>query len=217
MTDRAAPADDRPGVAFLLAAAAVVAALIGLQAARLSGQSGSERQRVTVDEVLNSFGITERIRFVYGVQVPLAVDIRQAEFLADALLDAASESTGADRAALLAESAAQAALANSLAAVDGTELARDEYRTTGGGFNVGQRLADEMSDLSIRDPAIAERRAGDLDRQALVVASALIPAAVALGCGSLAQVARRRRPLATAGWIALGIAGLVALAATVVM
>ena len=206
--------EERPTVALLLAVAAIVASLAGLQTTRLSGQASTERQRATVDEVANSFGVAEAIRFVFDAQVPVAVATREAELLAASLRAEAAGLSGADRSALEAEADAQEELAGLLATTGEAQLAADEYRIGDDGFDVGGRLGDELEDVSIRDPEIANRRARERDREALAEASALVPAAIALGCGSLAQVARRRRrALVTAGWVAVGVAVVVAVGA----
>jgi len=200
----------RLGTPSLLAAAAVLAALIGWRASLLGGQASSAWQQALRTEIKRGAAVVEDVRFVYQGEAPSALAVARATIRAEEYRAAGDALSGTDREALVVEAETQ----DSVGAVAGGdfELVTDpKYRTEDGGYDLELRLADvraEHPDLVALDPDAGQAAGDALARKATLELSATIPVAAAFLLGALSQgFSRRRRPFLVAGF-ALLAAGL---------
>jgi hypothetical protein len=185
------------GVAILLTAAAMVAAVIGFRAAVLSSQASDAWQSALRTEVKRSAVAIEDVRFLYQAELPVAMRIVQARILQVEFEAAAKRETGAVKQALLTEAAVQGQIIDSIS--PSSDLAvKSEYALTSGGLDLGRRLAD----LRAKSPATLALDpdgmvvSGDrLAAKAGLLTMALLPTSLAAFIGVLAQPFLRRRTL----------------------
>ncbi len=204
-----------PGLALLLAAAAVVAALLGARASLLSGEASSAWQEAVRQEVKSAAAVVEDLRFVYESEADQAYRVIQARVRAEEFRIASDRASEPIRSLLVAEAVAQEQVAEAL--TTGSEIAADErYARPDGGFDLGLRLADVRNrypDLVAIRPDEPQGEGDRLSRQAVLMTAATIPVAATFLLGALAQVIpRRRQPLLVAALLFLlagGAAGLV--------
>lgn len=197
-----------PGVAILLAASAVIAAIIAGRSAFLADGSSESWQQAVREEVKRSAAYIEDIRFVYVDEAPAAFRVTEARIRAEELRKAADKVSGQDRALLLVEAGTQANIAQGLA--PGSEIATNpKYQTKDGGFDVGRRLADnraENPELVALDPSKAQAAGDRASRKGVRLVACAILVAVAFLMGSLAQgFARLRRGFLSAGAVFAGL------------
>jgi hypothetical protein len=199
-------------VAVTLAAAAVLAALLGARAAVLFDHGGGELQSAVRTEVKVGAGVVEDVRFLYEVEAPIVYRYAKAAATARALRQAAASQKGAVREQLLVEAQAQDQLAKVFRS--NSEIAKTpKYALPGGAYDLGKRLADLRNrdpKLVALDPAEPERSGAKASWHAtLDVATTLAPA-IAFLLGALAQTfARRRRHFVALAWLLI-LAGLAA-------
>jgi hypothetical protein len=207
------------GIALLLGAAAILAAVIGARASALASDAGDAWQSALRSEVKRAAAVTEDVRYLYQVELQPALGAVEARLLRDELTSAAAGLSGAVQTALQVEADVQAALLGALE--PSSELATTPgYALPAGGLDLGRRLADlraKYPDLLALDPdaamAAGDATAAKSDRMML----ALLPLSVAALLGALAQpFARRRRLLLAAGVVALGIGAVAAAAVELV-
>jgi hypothetical protein len=208
------PAGTGPGVAILLAVAAVATAVIGGRAAFMSADASSNWQASVRNQVKQAAGYVEDIRYLYTVEVPQAVQVAAADAQARELTAAARASSGLNQSLLTVEQSIAANLADTLS--PGFNLTADpKYQLPGGGYDIGRRLADvrnEHPDLIALDPGrIAAVGDAFALRAIRLVASAVLVAGAFL-FGALAQGFRRRRALFLGAGTTLLVAGVVAAA-----
>lgn len=188
-------------VAAVLAAAALVAAVLGGRAALL-GDRGSDTYATAIRQHAKRAAATvEDIRYVYDDQATFTLRAVVAELRAEALRAQAREASGATRARLLDEARAQDQVAE--IAAGASEAAVPEYRLDGGGYDLAASLAAQRArfpDLLAIDPDEPEREASDLTSHAAFAVAATIPVSLAFMFGALSQAfPRRRRILLVAG------------------
>ena len=183
----------------------------------LSAAAGDAWQKTLRVELKRTAALLIDVRYVYGAEGDVALMIREDEFLADGLHDAASEAAPDIAAALLEQAQIHDDAAGFLA--PNAVLAADAYRLPDGGIDVARRLAElrgQTPDMVALDPD-AHARAGD---QAQKQATGTIMAAVPLGAvfllGALAvPLPGRRRVLVILGWAVVAASVVMAVAAEV--
>lgn len=202
-------------VSILLASAAVVAAALGGRAAMLSDR-GSDTYSASIRQHAKQAAATvEDVRYVYDDEAVFALRVAQAELRAEELRRQARRLPPAEREAVIVEAVAQEQVAEISASV--SELATDEYRLEGGGFDLPARLADQRNrypDLVALDPDRPEDEGARLALHASLDVASTIPVAVAFLFGSLSHAfPRRRRGLVYAGFafLVVGLAAGIAL------
>jgi hypothetical protein len=206
------------GVAILLGAAAIVAAIVGALASGMSSDASDAWQSALRTEVKRSAGAVTDIRYLYQSELPPVITILGARAQRDALRDAAAQATGYTAQALTIASGAQANLATAIE--PSYELSTNAaYALPGGGVNLAQRLADlrrENPDLVALDPDKVERQGDALAARTHALTLALLPLGLTALLGTLAQAfARRRRILLAAGSVTLVAGAIAAVAAEV--
>jgi hypothetical protein len=199
------------GVALLLAAAAIVAAVVGARASLMTANASVAWQQAVVEEVKRAAGYVEDIRHVYGDEAQAALLYTEARFRSEELASADLPSAPAPQALVTVERDAWQEVLKALA--PSTELGADPAYATREGFDVGQRLADaraQSPELVSLDPDATAAAGDDAGEKALRLVSTTPLAATAFLFGSLAQgFARRRRAfLCTA--VAFLLAGIAA-------
>lgn len=193
-------------VTVLLAAAALVAAVIGVRASFASSSASGAWQQAVREEVKRAAALVEDVRFVYGAEGTTAFQVIEARVRAEELREAAETLTGRDRQIVLVEAEAWQLLAENMGT--GTDLVDDpKYLTDDGRYDLGLRLVDVRNlypDLVAVDPADPQAQGDEADRQARLGVAATIPVAGAFLFGALAQgFPGRRRWLLGAGVILL--------------
>jgi hypothetical protein len=206
---RRGPEHGSPAVAFLLAAAAIAAAIVGFRVAGLAGEASGHWQSAVRLEVKRSTGAQETVRYLYDTEIPLAITILRARLVLDELEATPASQGGSDPAVIIAESVETEVLK---ALEPSSDLTKVAYALAGGGVDLGKRLAD----LRAQTPATvtvdpeSEQSPGDASAtRADRMAVALIPFGITGFFGVAAHAFdRRRRPLLTLGGAAL-VAGIV--------
>jgi len=206
------------GVAILLGAAAIVAAITGALATGLSSDASDAWQSALRTEVKRSAAALEDVRYLYQVELPPVITVLGARAQRDTLKAAAAASSGYTAQALTIASGAQANLASAIE--PSYTLSTDPaYALPGGGVNLARRLADlraQNPDLVALDPDAIERSGDALATKARLMSLALVPLGLTALLGTLAQAFLRRRGLLlAAGSITLGIGAVAALAVEV--
>lgn len=186
-----------PGVAILLAVAAVATAIIGGRAAFLSADASSNWQASIREQVKQAAAYVEDIRYLYTVETPQAVQTAEAQARAQELAKAAQSSTGLNQSLLTVEQSIDQSLVKTLAPT--FPLTADpKYATPDGGYDIGRRLADirnENPDLVALDPARTARVGDHFALRSIRLVASTVLVAGAFLFGSLAQGFRRRRSL----------------------
>jgi hypothetical protein len=185
------------GVALLLAAAAVAAAIVGTRVSLIAGEASGSWQSAVRLEVKRSTGLQENVRYLYGVEVPLALTILETR-TALARLESLTPAQGGNSSAVTIE---KSVLTEILKVLDkGSDLTGADYALSDGGVDLGKRLAELRSEtpaiLAI-DPDATQARGDNLARKAGIMSIALIPFGLCALLGAMAQAfaARRRRLL----------------------
>jgi hypothetical protein len=196
---------------LLLAAAAMVAAVLGGRASLVSSMASGAWQQAVRQEVQRSAALVEDVRFVYSGEAVTAFLVVEGRVRAEELMEQAESLTGRDREMLLIEAEAWQLLADNVGA--GTDLVDDpKYQSEDGGYDLGLRLVDVRNrypDLVAVNPDDPQQQGDDAAKRARLGVAATIPVAGAFLFGALAQgFPRRRRPLVAVGvlLLAAGIA-----------
>jgi len=183
------------GVAILLTAAAIVAALIGFAAAMISSSATETWQSALRTEVKRSAGALEDVRFLYQSELPVAIRIAEARIVQQQMVPAAQGQSGAVHEGLLLEANVQGQIVAALA--PSSDLAtKPVYALGSGGYDLGKTLADlraQNPDLLKLDPDGLQATGDKLAHRADVMALALLPTSAAAFLGVLAQPFKRRR------------------------
>jgi hypothetical protein len=212
----AGPRDDgesHRGVALLLGAVAIVAALVGARATALSSDAGDAWQSALRTEVKRSAGALHDISYLYQVEVPPVFTIIGGR-MQEAELRSAAANTGGEAARVLTmEADVQAGLVK---AIEGSyKLAtNDAYALPSGGVDIGLRLADlrnQAPDMVALDPDVIQATGDALGTKGSSMTIALMPLGFAALFGALAEpFRRRRRALLVLGTAASGLGLIIA-------
>jgi hypothetical protein len=201
-------------VAVVLAIAAVIAAIIGWQAATISSSAGDAWQSSLRTEVQRAASAQEDVRFMYGNELPVAVRLLEAQALEAAYRSAANDATGGTKAALLVEADTQAQVAATL--IKSFDLtSTGNYVLPEGGLDLAKRLADlraKTPDMLALDPDALQATGDALANKANLMTLALLPTSLGALFGVLAQPLRKyRRDLLALGWTGVVIGATFAL------
>ena len=215
--DRSEGDGSQRGVAVLLGAAAIAAALVGaLAAGHASDASDAWNSAVRLD-LKRATAAVEDIRYIYQAEFPQAVTIMSPRSMAAAYTAAASaDPVNAPALALAAngQTNAASAMEQSIALTSDAK-----YALPNGGVDLARRLADvrnEKPDLVAIDPAIAQAQGDELAAKSRWLLLALVPLGVCGLIGTLAQAFRRSRtPLLALGAALLSVGVIAAVAAEV--
>jgi hypothetical protein len=182
-------------LALLLAAAAVVAAIVGTRANMLSGSASSAWQEALRSEIKRSAATTEDIRFVYASEARIAFQLITAQVREQELRAEAERRSGAERESLLFEAEVQAAVVDGLR--QAVPMAADDtYLLPDGGYDLVRRLADtraEHPELVALDPEAPQVRGDRSAARSVLMAATSIPIGVTFLLGALAQPFKSRR------------------------
>ncbi len=193
-------------VAVLVAIAAIVAAILGANAAILASDSSDSWQSAVRQEVKRDAALVEDVRFVFGDEGRNAFRVAQARVRADAYRTAAATATDPVKTALTTEAAALDQVAGAL---EGSAdlVSNPAYGLPDGGFDMAKRLTDirnEHPDLIATNPDAAQAAGDASATKSTRMLAAAIVVAFALFFGAVAEVfSRQRRWLLTLGVIAL--------------
>jgi hypothetical protein len=195
------------GVAILLAATAIAAAVVAALSSGLASQAGDAWQSALRTEAKRSAAAIIDIQTVYQAEVPQAVAVLSARLQETRLRESAAAAVGQAATALTVEADAQASVAG---AISGSIplVADPAYAFAGNAVNLSQRLADVRAgnpDLVALDPDAIQAEGDALAAQASALTLALWPFAFAALFGAIAEPFRRRRRLL----LGLGTASLV--------
>lgn len=210
----AAAAESGPGVAILLALAAVATAVIGGRAAFMASDASTNWQSSIRSQVKQAAAYVEDIRYLYTVETPTAVQVAGAQAEAREVGQAAKSATGLPQSLLAVEQAVDQNLAAALAPT--FPLTADpKYATPDGGYDIGRRLADirnENPGLVALNPGHIASVGNRFALRSIRLVAATVLIAGAFLFGSLAQGFRRRRGLFLAAGSLLLVAGVAAAA-----
>jgi hypothetical protein len=194
----------RPGVALLLAAAAVIAALLGARASfAASGASGAWQRsvRLEIRRAALTSGLGEQLYIGVG---PHAVQAAQGRILASRLTAAAAAATGLSRSALRVEAGAVRSAASVIA---GTLPDKGTRFRSGSGYYLSGFLLEDQRENARNigvSPGASERRGDRSAARGVADVAATVPVSLAFLFGALAQgFERRRRLFLIVGWVAL--------------
>jgi hypothetical protein len=213
--------EEPAGTGILLAVAAALAAAIGGWSS-IAGDRGSDTWHAAVRQhVKQAAGAVEDIRFVFQEEGPTALQVAEAQILAEEYREAAGRATGLARELLLVEAAAQGEAARVLSG--GSEVAGDaRYQDSEtDGFDLLLRLADnraENPEILAVDPDATQAEGSRLTVEATLLLLSIVPVSAAFLCGALAYgFPGRRRALVSAGFVlaAIGAAGAIAVGVVV--
>jgi hypothetical protein len=202
------PADPpaRRGVAILLAASALVAAVIGGRVAFRSFTATSLWQQSVREETKRAAAYVETLRYVYTSEQPLAFALSEARFRSEELEKMLPTLSGTDRSAVELEQVLQNYLSSGKLA-EASPLFSDPKYQSDKGFDITRRLADQLNenpDLLAIDPEGTRAAGNKASTHAIRLMATTIIVAVAFMCGTLAQgFARRRQAFLTVGTVLL--------------
>jgi hypothetical protein len=207
------------GIALLLAATAIAAAIVAAMSSGLSSQAGDAWQSALRQDAKRAAAAISDIQLIYQAEIPQAVGVLSARLQEARLREAAAAATGEVATALTIEADAQKGVADAIGA-SVPLVADDTYLLGDGARNLSQRLADrrdETPDLVAIDPDVAQAEGDALAAQASSLTFALWPLAFAAMLGALAEPFRRQRRLLLAlGTVSFGVGVLVLVATGVV-
>jgi hypothetical protein len=205
------------GVAVLLGAAAIAAAVVGALATGLSSDASDAWNQAVRLELKRATAALEDVRYVYQSEFGQAVTVMSARSQVAGYAAAASADPGNAPALTIAangQTNAATAMAQSVPLV-----ADPKYALPDGGVDLAKRLADaraEQPDLAAIDPDAMQAQGDALAAKASWLLIALIPLGACALVGTLAQAFRRwRTPLLAAGTVLLAAGVLAAIAAEV--
>ncbi|MGA3056469.1 MAG: hypothetical protein ABSE70_00315 [Candidatus Limnocylindrales bacterium] len=201
------------GVALLLAAAAVAAAVVGARVSFVSGDASGHWQSTVRLEVKRSTGAQENVRYLYETEVPVAIQILRSRLVLQKL-EAIPAAQGGTSDVVAIEKSVQTEILRALE--PSLDLTKPAYSLSGGGVDLGKRLADLRAaepDILAVDPNAAQAAGNRLSNKAVLMSLALVPFGVCGMLGALAQAfASRRRVLLRSGAVTLAAGLLLALA-----
>jgi hypothetical protein len=202
------------GVALLLGAAAMVAAIITARASVIGGQATDLWQRSVREEERRGALLTLGVRYAYGEEGDVAFMIATSQTRASALEEAAASAPPDVAAPLAAEARVHAQVADAMRT--STAIANDpRFMRPSGAYDLQASLADERAesgDDQADDPLVSIAAADAASAQTIRILAVAIIVGIVFLLGSLAQaVASRRRALLVAGWVTLGTATVLAL------
>ncbi len=197
-----------------LAEAAGVAAVQATWASFVSNDASDSWQAALREEIRRSAATIEDVRYTFTSEGSIAYEVTQARVLEQEFRAEAARRTGAQQAALEAEAATQAKIAEAI--LPSSEVASDpKYALPEGGFDLIQRLADNRArfpDLAAIDPTVDQTAGDRAATRAVLIVTPGIPVAITLMLGALAKAfGRYRRQLLTAGTVTLAVAVAMAL------
>ncbi|MDQ4144622.1 MAG: hypothetical protein M3198_12940 [Actinomycetota bacterium] len=203
----AAPAETSvrqgPGVALLLTAAAVVAALIGGRASALSASAATSWQEATREKVKEAAAYVEQIRYVYGVEVPRALSFTGVRFRIEEL-DKLIDEKGLSPSTVSFLKHEKATQAETLKQVlPASELASNPQYRTEAGFDPLRMLGDERAsrpEFLELDPERLQDQGSETGDRAIQMIASAIPVSIGFFCGSLARAFARRKRV----WLGVG-------------
>lgn len=200
MADAKGDRPGRRGTAWLLAAAAVVAAVAGATASVASSNASGAWQVAVRRQLEQADAIRAGLDELYLREAPQALAVTAARFRAEELTAAAARLGEPDRAAVLAEAAKEAALADRLAA-GGAPLVTNGHYLTLAGLDTGRRLAELRGSTKVGAPIPPRWQAkGDRDaHRAEALMAATIPVGLAFLLGALSRAFPAGRPRFLAG------------------
>lgn len=217
-TDQGRATDTRStgyGVALLLAAAAVVAAIVTARASVLGDEATDHWQRSVREEERRGALLIQGVRFTYGEEGDVAFMIATSEARAAALEEAAATAAPDVAARLTAEVQVHSQVADAMRAsiVFGND---PRFLLASGGYDLAASLAsdrvEEGADV-MADPLASVRAGDEASRHGIRTLAVATVVGLAFMAGSLAQaLPSRRRMLLIAGWVALGVASVLAVA-----
>jgi len=205
------------GVAMLLGAAAIAAALVGALAASHSSDASDAWNSAVRLELKRATAAVEDIRYIYQSELPQAITVMSARSQAAAFTAAAA----ADPANAPALTIAAGGQTNAAGAMEAsvTLVSDPKYALPSGGVDLARRLAsarNEKPDLVALDPGAAQAQGDELAAKSRWLLLALVPLGICALVGTLAQAFRRTRtPLLALGTVLLGAGVIVAIAAEV--
>jgi hypothetical protein len=201
-----------PGVAILLAVAAVATAIIGGRAAFMSADASSNWQSSIRSQVKQAAAYVEDIRYLYTVETPAAVRAAEAQARAQELARAARSTSGLTQSLLTVEQGVEENVVKTLAPT--FPLTADpSYALPDGGYDMGRRLADIRNanpDLVKLDPGRTAAVGDHFAQRSIRLVASTVLVAGAFLFGSLAQGFRRRRGMFLAVGTTLLVAGMAA-------
>ncbi len=209
----ATPERGHIGVALLLAAVSIVAAIVGARVSFISSEGSGSWQSALRLEVKRSAGAQETVRYLYQDELPLAIDIIRGRLVLHELQSAAATQTGSTRLALEIEASLQTEILRALE--PSQDLTKSTYALPSGGVDLGKRLADlraaDPAQFAI-DPDASQATGDKSSEKARYMTLSLVPLGFCALLGALAQVlARQRRLLLPCGTVALAIGTVMAL------
>ena len=198
----------RDAVVWLLVAAAVLAAVIGVRSQIVDSNGSGSYDSAVRQDVKRGAGAVEDLRFIYSEEGPTAFRVAEARIRGEELRRAARGKSGLEASYLNGEAGAQDQIIKTLEPT--VELtSSDKYDGRGDAYDLFERLADkrkEHPDLLRVNPDATEDEGADSATASTLLTAATIPVGIAFLFGSLTEgFPRRRRPLLVAGWVFLGI------------
>lgn len=198
------------GVALVLAAAAIVAAVLGARASLMAANASVAWQQAVVEEVKQAAGYVQDIRHVYGDEAQAALLYTEVRLRSEELAAADSPAAAGPHALVTVERNLWQEVATALA--PSTELATEPAYRTDAGFDIGNRLADVRSqspELVALDPDATEAGGDEASDHAVGLVTITPLAASAFLFGSLAQGFPRHRRAFLATAVVLLVLGIV--------
>lgn len=205
-------------VAILLAAAALIAATIGIRAATLSDSGSDSWQTAIREEVRRDARIVSDVRRLYAEEAVVAYDIAELQIRAEEGRTEARASSGSVAAVLRSEAAARAALAKALTDTS-TKLIDTPAEAPGlTGADLFARLAQLRGEAVKLDPEATLDAGTDSAEKGTWLTATVIVVSLAFLCGALAAgLPGPRRRLLAAGYSFAGAGLLAAVAVEVAL
>jgi len=204
-------------VAVLLALAAMAAAIVGARAWVYAGDASGKWQSAVRLEVKRSAGAQESVRYLYDVEMPLAIRVMEARMIL-ARLNALPVGTAASQAVQIEKQVQTEVLK---VFERDSILTQPGYALPSGGSNLGRGLAElraENPDQLALDPEGARNEGDRLASKAFDLSLSLIFFGLCAFVGTLAKAfAGRRVLLLRLGWVVLGLGVLMAAAMEVLL
>ena len=199
-------------VAILLAAAALIAAGVGIRAATLSDAGTDSWQTAIREEVRRDARIVSDVRRLYGEDAAVAFDIAEMQIRAEEGVKEAGSSKGPAAGVLRSEAAARGELAKSLTKTSSGLIDAPEEAPNLDGGDLFARLAElrkEAGAAAQLDPEATLDEGSDSAEKSSWLTASVILVSLAFLCGALAAgLPSAGRLLLRAGYTFVG-AGLV--------
>jgi hypothetical protein len=198
-------------VAVLLAVTAMAAAIVGARVSILSGDASGKWGSAVRLEVKRSAGAQESVRYLYDVEMPLAIRVMEARLIL-ARLNALPASAGAGQ-AVQVEKLVQTEILKVFE--PGSTLTQPGYALPNGGVNLGKGLADLRAENPVQLALDPEGVRAQADRMATKAFDMSLPLLLFGFCALLGALAKafaaRRLLLLRLGWGVLGLGAVLAL------